>query len=180
MELTAEHQEKKIFWGIMVFSVVIFIVILFLSMLPRADVIPSYAAWLPRINALLNGTASLLLMLSFYHIKRKNIIMHKRLNIAAFTLSSLFLVSYVWFHSFGIETTYPASSPFRTVYLFILITHIILAAGVLPLVLITFYLGITMKVNRHRRLARWTFPMWLYVTVTGVIVYLMISPYYRF
>ena len=181
MELTANPQEKKIFWAIMVFSMVIFIVVLLLSMLPQAEVIPSYAAWLPRINAILNGTASLILMISFYQIRRrKNIQIHKRLNIAAFALSSLFLVSYVWFHSFGIETTYPADNPLRPVYLFILITHIILAAGVLPLVLITFYLGITMKVTRHRKLARWTFPVWLYVTITGVVVYLMISPYYRF
>ena len=98
--------------------------------------------------------------------------------IAAVITSSLFLVSYVWFHYFGIETKFPADNPLRPVYLIILITHIILAAIVLPLVLTTFYFGLNMKVERHRRLARWTFPIWLYVTITGVIVYLMISPYY--
>lgn len=154
--------------------------VFFLSMLPRAAVIPSYAAFLPRINAIFNGTASILLMASLYHIKRKNIKVHKRLNISAFVLSSLFLVSYVWFHSFGISTVFPAADSLRPLYLFILISHIILAAGVLPLVLLTFYLGIMMKVERHRRLARWTFPIWLYVTVSGVVVYLMISPYYNF
>lgn len=180
MELAADKQEKLIFRLIMVFSVVVFLLVLFLSRLPKAEVIPSYAIWLPRINAILNGSASILLMASFYFIKQKKVQIHKRLNIAAFLLSSLFLLSYVWFHSFGIDTKYPADSPFRMIYLTILISHIILAAFVLPVVLITFYLGLTMKVQRHRKLARWTFPIWLYVTVTGVIVYLMISPYYRF
>ncbi|MEP7265447.1 MAG: DUF420 domain-containing protein [Bacteroidota bacterium] len=180
MELVADKQEKLIFRLIMIFSIVVFLLVLFLSRLPKAEIIPSYAIWLPRINAVLNGSASLLLMTSFYFIKQKKIQIHKRLNIAAFLLSSLFLVSYVWFHSFGIDTKYPADSPFRMLYLTILVSHIILAAGVLPIVLITFYLGIMMKVERHRKLARFTFPIWLYVTVTGVIVYLMISPYYRF
>ncbi len=182
MELATNPQEKKIFWGIMIFSVVIFLVVLFLSMLPKAEAgsLPSFVAWLPRINAIFNATASLILMASFNQIKKKNVEMHKRLNIGAFVLSSLFLVSYVWFHSFGIETSFPADNALRPVYLFILITHIILAAGVLPLVLYTFYLGITMKVQRHRKLAKIAFPIWLYVTITGVIVYLMISPYYQF
>jgi putative membrane protein len=180
MDLVSTPQEKKIFRIIMIFSIVIFLVILVLSRLPKAAVIPSYASWLPRINAILNGTASALLMASLYFIRRKNIVMHKRLNIGAFVLSSLFLVSYVWFHSFGIKTTFPADNPLKLLYYFILITHIILAAIVLPLVLLTFYLGINMKVVQHRKLARWSFPVWLYVTVTGVVVYLMISPYYQF
>jgi putative membrane protein len=173
-------SEKIVFRIIMIFSVVVLLLVIALSLLPRAEVIPGYAPWLPRINAMLNGATSVLLICSFYCIKQKNIIMHKRLNISAFLLSSLFLVNYVWFHSLGIETKYPAASPLRPLYLFILSTHIILAAGILPVILFTFYLGLGMQVQRHRRLARWTFPLWLYVTVTGVIVYLMISPYYLF
>lgn len=179
MELTAP-SEKSIFRLILTFSFVIFAVVTGLSFLPRAVEIPAYAHWLPRINAILNGSASVLLMISFYCIRRKKIILHKRLNISAFVLSALFLVSYVWFHSMGIETKFPVDNPLRPVYLFILITHIILAATILPFVLFTFYLGLGMQVNRHRRLARWTFPFWLYVTITGVVVYLMISPYYQF
>jgi len=79
-----------------------------------------------------------------------------------------------------VETKFPADNPLRPVYLFILISHIILAAFVMPLVLISFYLGLTMQVKRHRKLTRWSFPIWLYVAVTGVVVYLLISPYYRF
>ena len=171
--------EKSVFRAIAVVSAIVFILILWLSSLPKSESIPSYAHWFPRINAMINGTASVLLLFSLYFIKRKNITMHGRLNITTFILSSVFLISYVWFHSFGIETKYPAT-PLRPVYLFILITHIILAAAVLPLVLFTFYLGLSNKVERHRKVARWSYPVWLYVTVSGVVVYLMISPYYNF
>ena len=106
--------------------------------------------------------------------------MHKKLNLITFVLSSIFLLSYVTFHSFGVETKFPADNPIRPLYLTILISHIILAAVVLPMVLISFYFGLTNKVAAHRKIAKWSFPIWLYVTVTGVIVYLMISPYYQF
>ncbi|HMT29411.1 MAG TPA: DUF420 domain-containing protein, partial [Bacteroidia bacterium] len=113
-------------------------------------------------------------------IRKKNIEMHKKLNILTFILSSVFLLSYVTFHSFGVETKFPVDNPNRPYYLIILSTHIVLAAIVLPLVLMSFYYGLTNKIKTHRRLTRWSFPIWLYVTVTGVIVYLMISPYYQF
>ena len=173
-------NDKLVFRIIFGVSIFVFITVLVLSMLPKATVIPSYASLLPKLNAILNGTCSVLLIASLYNIRIKNIAVHKRLNITAFLLSSLFLISYIWFHSFGIETRFPADNPLRPAYLFILITHIILAAIVLPLVLLSFYFGITMQVQKHRRLTRWSFPIWLYVTVTGVIVYLMISPYYKF
>ena len=173
-------SEKQIFRLIVAFSVIVFLLVSYLSFLPRAQEIPSYAHWLPRINAILNGTASVLLMLSYYSIRKKMVERHKKLNITAFLLSALFLVSYVWFHSMGIETKFPIDNPWRPIYLFILATHIILAALILPFILFTFYLGLGMQVARHRKLARWTFPCWLYVTITGVVVYLMISPYYRF
>ncbi len=178
--LTGQLNDKLVFRLVFTISIVVFMTVLILSMLPKASVIPSYAELLPKLNAVLNGTCSILLLISLYQIKRKNIELHKRLNIAAFLLSSLFLVSYIWFHSFGIETRFPAGNSLRPVYFFILSTHIVLAAIVLPLVLISFYYGLTMQVQKHRRLTRWSFPVWLYVTVTGVIVYLMISPYYKF
>ena len=106
--------------------------------------------------------------------------MHKVLNITALVLSSFFLISYLIFHSAGVETKYGGTGYIRYVYYFILITHIILAAIVLPLVLMSFYRGMKMQVEKHRKLVRWTFPIWLYVTISGVLVYLMISPYYSF
>jgi putative membrane protein len=173
-------SDKGIFRVIMVLSVAVFGVIVLLYSLPKQDFIPQWAKQLPLLNASINGTCSLLLLASLYCIKNKNIVWHKRLNITTFVLSSLFLVSYIVFHSFGVETRFPEDNPMRPYYLFILLTHIVLAAIVLPLVLISFYFGLTGKVEKHRKVSKFTFPVWLYVTVTGVVVYIMISPYYQF
>ncbi len=161
-------------------SVVVFLLVLVLSRLPKQEIIPSWVALLPKLNAFLHGGTSILLLFSFYFIRKKNIPMHRRLNISACVLSTVFLLSYVTFHSFGVETKFPADNPMRPVYLIILITHIILAAVVLPLVLLSLYRGLTNQVSSHKKITRWSYPIWLYVTVTGVIVYLMISPYYQF
>jgi putative membrane protein len=119
-----------------------------------------------------------LLIWSLIEIKKKNIQKHKTINLMAFALSSVFLVSYVLYHWMAPETSYPAENPLRTFYLSILTSHIILAAIVLPLILISFYRGLQMQVELHKKIVRFAYPIWLYVTVTGVIVYLMISPFY--
>lgn len=173
-------NERKTLNAIYVLSAVVFLVVTILFMLPKAQVIPWYAKYLPMLNAFINGSCSVILLASYYCIIKKRISTHKKLNILAFILSSLFLVSYIWFHSFGIKTSFPSDNPLRYLYYFILITHIILAALVLPVVLISFYLGLTNQVTKHRKVTRWSFPVWLYVTVSGVVVYLMISPYYNF
>ena len=175
-----DKNEKKIFRIILSISIIVFLAVLVLSRLPKADHIPFFVPLLPKLNAIINGTCSILLIISLYFIRQKRIDIHKKLNITTFILSSIFLISYITFHSFGVETKFPIDNPLRPVYLFILITHIFLAAIVLPLVLISFYFGLTMQVKKHRRITRWSFPVWLYVTITGVVVYLMISPYYRF
>lgn len=173
-------NDKRVFQIIMGLSVVVFAVVVVLYALPKADHIPEWATYLPTLNASLNGTCSVLLMVSLWAIKNKKVSLHKQLNITTFALSSLFLVSYIIFHAFGVETKFPADNPMRPIYLFILLTHIILAAIVLPMVLVSFYFGLTGKVEKHRKVSKFTFPVWLYVTVTGVVVYLMISPYYQF
>jgi putative membrane protein len=168
---------KRLIWAV---SVLIFLAILVLSRLPKSTNIPSWAVMLPSLNAMLNGTTFILLLISFYFIRKKKIHIHRRLNLTAAVLSTIFLLSYVTFHSFGVETTFPKDNPMRPFYLIILSTHIILAAVVLPMVLLSLYRGLTMQVKKHKSIARWAFPVWLYVTLTGVIIYLMISPYYRF
>ena len=173
-------SDKAVFRVILALSVVVFLVVVVLYMLPKAEDIPAWATNLPKLNATINGTCSLLLVGSLLAIKRKNIELHKKLNITTFALSALFLVSYIIFHSFGVETEYPLDAPARGFYLFILLTHIVLAAIVLPLVLVSFYFGLTGKIDKHRKIVRFSFPIWLYVTLTGVIVYAMISPYYQF
>jgi putative membrane protein len=161
-------------------SIVVFVAVVILNkkILPVPEVIPDFVYKLPKLNAMINGTCSLLLLLSLYMIKEKNIEVHKKLNIITFCLSALFLVSYITYHWMAKETTFPLDNPLRPVYLTILISHIILAAVVLPLILLSFHKGLQMQVEKHKKLVRWSFPIWLYVTVTGVIVYLMISPYY--
>jgi putative membrane protein len=189
--------DKYIFRFIAAVSVFVFVVVLILNrkILPAPDVTPSFTPYLPLLNAILNGTCSILLLISLYLIMHGNVTWHKRVNILAFCLSSLFLVSYITFHYLmKKETVYgdldgdgklsamelDAVGGTRTVYLTILISHIILAAGVLPLILLSFYRGLQMQVEKHKKLVRWAFPIWFYVTVTGVIVYILISPYYRF
>jgi putative membrane protein len=189
--------DKFIFRFVAGISIFVFAVVVLLNrkILPTPDTIPSFTPFLPKLNAILNGTCTVLLLISLYFIKKLNIKMHKRINILAFCLSSLFLVSYILFHylmkketMFGdsngdgilSDSEKAASGSIRYVYYVILTSHIILAAGVLPLILLSFYRGLQMQVEKHRKLVRWTFPIWLYVTITGVVVYLMISPYYHF
>jgi putative membrane protein len=177
---TEIKNEKKILYGIFILSAIVLIAVIILGMLPRSENIPPFVKYLPTLNAMLNGICSILLLVSYYFIRKKNVIMHKKLNITIFVLSALFMLSYVTFHSFGIETKFPTDNPIRPIYLTILLSHILLATIVLPLVLLSFYYGLTNKIKTHRKLTRWSFPIWLYVTVSGVIVYLMISPYYNF
>lgn len=165
---------------IYVVSAIVFLAVVILFNLPRVENPPSWIPMLPKLNAVINGLCSLLLIASFIMIKRKQISWHKRLNLTAFFLSCIFLVSYIIFHAYGVETRFPVDNPMRPFYLVILISHIILAAVVLPLVLLSFYRGLTGKIEAHKRITRWSMPIWLYVTITGVVVYLMISPYYSF
>ena len=154
------------------------VIILNKKVLPVPSEIPAWVYQLPALNAFLNASCSLLLIVSFVMIRRKNIEAHKKINITTFVLSSLFLVSYILYHWMATETRYPEGNPLRTLYLIILTSHIILAAIVLPLVLLSFHKGLTMQVEKHKKLVRFAFPIWLYVTITGVIVYFMISPFY--
>jgi putative membrane protein len=156
------------------------VLVTILHFMPKPDTVPDIIKHCPLLNAILNGTCTILLITSYIAIRNKKINLHKRLNATAFILSALFLLSYVAYHSFGKETLFPKDNSLRPVYIFILSSHIILAAVVLPMVLLSFYRGLTNQVAKHRKLARWTLPIWLYVTITGVVVYLMISPYYNF
>lgn len=162
-------------------SVIVLLIVVVLKMnIQQSTEIPAGLQFLPLMNAIINGTCSVLLVTSFIMIRRKNVKAHKALNITAFVLSVIFLLSYVLFHFFVPDTTFPKDNPSRPFYLFILLTHILLAGLAMPLVLFSFYRGLTRQTEKHKKISRWTFPIWLYVTVTGVIVYIMISPYYSF
>ncbi len=175
-------NEKTVYRLILAVTVAVFVAVLLLNqkIIPRPDPVPKIAYSLPKLNAIINGTCFVLLLTSFYFIRRGNVVVHKTLNLTTFALSSVFLISYVTFHWLVSETRFPADNPLRPVYLFVLVSHIVLAAGVLPLVLVSFYHGLKMQKEKHRRIVRLSFPVWLYVTATGVIIYLMISPYREF
>ncbi len=178
--INQEKEDKLVFRIIMAISVLIFIAVIVLNrkVLPAPIELPSWTYLLPKLNAFINGTCTILLLLSLYFIKNKNIAAHKAVNLSAFALSSVFLVSYVVFHWIAPQTYYPENAPNANLYYVILVSHIALAALVLPLVLLSFYRGLQMQVDLHKKIVRFAYPIWLYVTITGVIVYLMISPYY--
>jgi len=135
---------------------------------------PNLIDALPAVNATLNATAGILLVIGWLLIKRRRIEAHRRVMLGAFGASALFLVSYVTYHANAGSRPYPGTGVMRAVYFSILIPHVILAAAVLPLAITTLRRGLRRDDARHRRLARVTLPIWLFVSVTGVIVYLML------
>ncbi len=133
---------------------------------------------LPALNASLNFATAILLCSGYYFIRNAHIRSHRLCMVSAFILSACFLISYVTYHALSQPTHFGGTGIISYIYFTILITHITLAAVIVPLVLITLTRALRARFDRHRKIARWTFPLWLYVAVTGVIVYLMLRPYY--
>ena len=182
MSTTANPTAVRRFvWTV---SIAIPLVVVALFLIPPAEGLSDETLrkvyWLPRLNALLNASAFTCLFVSLRSIRRGQVARHKALNTAALALSALFLVSYVIFHLLTESTKFGGEGAIRTVYFIILVSHILLSAAIVPLALFSYARGLMGDIQRHRRIARITMPMWLYVTATGVIVYLMISPYYPF
>ncbi len=196
MQFILKSNEKAVKTAVYITTALICAVVVILQQkfLPRPEIIPSLIYKLPLVNAILNGSCSILLIFSLIAIKKKNISLHKKLNLTAFVLSSLFLLSYVTAHYFIPDTIYgdvnhdgmmseqesADVAGIKPFYLVILLSHIFLAAIVLPFVLLSFYYGLTDQRQKHRKITRISYPVWLYVTITGVVVYLMISPYYNY
>jgi putative membrane protein len=133
---------------------------------------------LPVVNATLNGTSAVLLVLAYRAIRMREIDRHRRLMLSAAATSAVFLVTYLYYHAHVGSVRFPGHGPVRTLYFAILISHTILAAAIVPLVLRTLYLGLRRRDAIHRRIARWTLPLWLYVSVTGVVIYVMLYRLY--
>lgn len=130
--------------------------------------------FLPTLNALLNATATVFLLVGWRFIRRREIARHRMSMVAALAASALFLVSYVIYHANAGSRPFTGTGPIRAVYFFILITHVVLAAAIVPMVLLTVTRALQERFPKHRAIARWTLPIWLYVSVTGVVVYLML------
>jgi putative membrane protein len=196
MELLNKYSEKSIKQTIYILTFVVcaLVVVLNQKWIPHPEVFPNFIYKLPMVNALLNGTCSVLLIFSLIAIKNKKIELHKKLNLTAFIFSTLFLLSYVTAHYFIPDTKYgdvdhdgimsiaesAAVSMVKPLYVIILLTHIFLAVIVFPMILLSFYFGLTNQQEKHKKLTRFSYPIWLYVTVSGVVVYLMISPFYNY
>jgi putative membrane protein len=131
--------------------------------------------FLPALNALLNGLSAIALLIGFYFIRQGRIPQHRASMVMAFVFSSLFLVSYVLHHALHGDMIFPGHGTARTIYLSILASHIILSVLALPMILTTFYFSLSGRFPQHKRIARFTFPVWLYVSVTGVVVYAMLA-----
>jgi len=196
MSILSVSNEKPVKITIYITTIVVCLLVTILNQkwIPHPDTFPALIYKLPALNALLNGGCSVLLLFSLWAIKKRNIELHKKLNLTAFVLSTLFLLSYVTAHYFIPDTKYGdvnhngvmeaaesmAVSGIKPIYVVILLTHIFLAVVVLPMILLSFYYGLTDQREKHKKLTRFSYPIWLYVTVTGVVVYLMISPYYNY
>ena len=174
MAILTEKQGKQIIIGA---SVAIPLVVVILYLIPGVETETDFT-FLPLFNAIVNGTTSLILIAALWAVKNGQINLHRKLMGTALVLSVLFLLSYVTYHYLSESTPYGGEGAWKGVYYFILITHVLLAVAIVPLVLITTVRALTDKFDKHKKIARITWPLWFYVTVTGVIVYIMISPYY--
>lgn len=140
--------------------------------------VSDYVSYLPHLNACLNGTSALLLLSGYTFIRSRNVAAHRACQVSALVVSLLFLASYLTYHYYHGATRFQGTGLARPIYFTILVSHTILAVVIVPLVIITFYRALRQDFARHRRIARVTLPLWLYVSITGVIVYLMLYHIY--
>jgi putative membrane protein len=145
-----------------------------LLLVPRDAVGSHDLSFMPAVNAGLNAAAALLLVLGFVAIKQKNMELHRRLMVSAFAASSLFLVGYIAYHYVHGDTKFTGQGPIRTFYFSVLISHVLLSIGVVPLALTAFYFALKKRFKTHRKVARVLFPIWLYVSVTGVLIFFLL------
>lgn len=159
--------------------IVSFVVLLLVGLMRRVKIdLGVDFSFLPPIHASLNAISAVILVVALYYIKNGQVEKHRKAIYAAMVCSGLFLVSYVLYHFTTPETRYGGEGIMRTLYFILLITHVVLAAVVLPFILFTFNRAFTGQYERHKKMARWVYPLWLYVAVTGPICYLMLRPYY--
>ena len=173
-----QKNDKRASLLIILFSVIVFVAVVFLSRFKLDVELPFNVHLFAKINAIINSLVSVLLIVGLVAVKNANYKFHRNVMMTAMVLSLLFLVSYICHHLFSESTSYGGGGAVKTIYYFILITHIILAAVILPFILYTSYRALVAEWPTHRKLAKITWPIWFYVSVTGVVVYLMISPYY--
>jgi putative membrane protein len=173
-----EISVPKAIGVILIISGVAFLFLIYLIYFREtAETTATWVDQLPALNALLNSLSTVLIVAGFAAIKKKKYLAHMKLMLTAFVASSLFLISYLIYHNFAGHTPFPGEGFIRPVYFTILISHIILSAFVVPLVLTSYYFAFSGKFKTHRKVSRWTFPVWLYVSVTGVLIFFILNAY---
>ena len=193
LQATLQKNDKQAKWIIGIFSLVVFAAVALLGDFKLNVSLPFDVHIFAAANAIINSIIAAVLVAALLAVKRGNYRLHKQLMITALILSILFLISYIAHHLLAGEARYgdinhdgnvsdaekAAVGSTRTVYLIILLTHILLASTILPFILYTAYKGLTGEYAQHKKIAKYTWPLWLYIAISGPVVYLMISPYYR-
>lgn len=179
MKTTLKSSDKIAVPVIIGLSIAVPLVVLVLMLLPeRYNIFGADSITFPLFHAVLNFATAVLLIIGYYFMQAENYLMHRNTMITAFGLSVIFLVSYVLSKISNEPVPYGGEGLLRYIYFFILISHIVLSGIIVPLVLFTMYRGLSGEYTKHAKVARWTFPIWLYVAVTGVLVFLFMMPYY--
>ena len=176
--MTSEAVKKKRLLLIRVLSVAIPVVVALLIGIREKLDLGEWVFNLPHVIGVLNSLTALCLIMALVAIKKKNIKLHQNLNTAALILAAIFLLCYVTYHASADSTPYGGDGALKTIYYILLISHIVLSVSVVPLVLFSFYHAWNKDFDKHRKVVKYTFPIWLYVSISGVAVYALISPYY--
>ena len=176
--MTSEAVKKKRLLLIRVLSVAIPVVVALLIGIREKLDLGEWVFNLPHVIGVLNSLTALCLIMALVAIKKKNIKLHQNLNTAALILGAIFLLCYVTYHASADSTPYGGDGALKTIYYILLISHIVLSVSVVPLVLFSFYHAWNKDFDKHRKVVKYTFPIWLYVSISGVAVYALISPYY--
>jgi putative membrane protein len=178
LEPAIKKNDKQAKWLIGIFSFVVFAVVVLLGKIKLEVNLGFDIHIFAALNAVINSIIAVLLVAALVAVKKRMFMLHRQLMVASLVLSVLFLVSYIAHHLLAGDTKFGGEGAIRVVYFVILISHIFLAAIILPFILFTAYRGLTGEYATHKKLAKITWPLWFYVAVTGPVVYLMISPYY--
>jgi len=178
LQPSIQKKDKQVKWLIGIASVTVFVAVAVLSKVKLAINFGFNVHIFATVNAYINAVVSILLVAALIAVKQKKYVLHKNIMLTAIIFSSVFLISYICHHLLAAETKFGGQGALKYIYYFILATHIILAAIILPFILFTAYRALTGEWLMHKKIARYTWPLWLYVSITGVLVYVLISPYY--
>lgn len=177
--LTISTKEKSYYTLIQVLSIAVPLAVAVLLGIRQKVDLGIWTKTLPHVIAVINSLTALLLVMGFVFIRQKNVALHRLSMLGAFSLGFIFLICYILYHLSNQSTSFGGVGAVRYVYFFVLISHIVLSIVVVRFVLLAVYFALSKQFDRHRKVVHWAFPIWFYVSVTGVVAYLMISPYYK-